>query len=210
MTHWGWYWKVKKRHRRKALCTWSQFNEIDSFQMFKNKEGMEWVRKSPSKLLFEIFYPYELKATLLENDSLRMDYESGSYKIPVEKKLCNYGGYYRFFHCPNCKKRMRKLYCLKGIYLCRKCAHLGYYSQRVRPSKRCLTMMGEIKDKLKNRGGSLESKPPRMQQHTFKKLKAKYYDYEIKYKKAIYQELVTDYPSLYPLMKEELDWMKSD
>lgn len=33
MTHWGWYWKVKKKHIPKTLC--SKLTAIDSFKLFK-------------------------------------------------------------------------------------------------------------------------------------------------------------------------------
>lgn len=118
MTHWGWYWKYRKQHIPKGLCSWESWNTIDSFEIFnKNSEGLVWVRNSANKVLFEIFYPYKLKACLQADGSLEITSEAGCYIIPMEKKPCNYGGYYYFFHCPNqnCRRRMRKLYCLKGI-----------------------------------------------------------------------------------------------
>lgn len=189
MTHWGWYWKYKKRHRPKALCSWSSFNEIDSFAMFKNKQGLEWVRESPSKLLFEIFSPYKIKVMLLEDDSLQIECEKAVYKISVEKKPCNYGGYYRFFHCPHCDRRMRKLYCLQGIYLCRKCANLGYLTQRLRPDLRHFFMRAEIEKYLQKKAGSLKQKPPRMHHSTFKKMRKKYVDHDEKSFYAKHKEL---------------------
>ncbi len=175
MTHWGWYWKIKKKHNPKALCSW--FSEIDSFEMFKNKEGLEWVRRSQDRVLLEI-PRYKFKAMLEENDDIRVVFEQGTYIIPVESKPCNFGGFYRFFHCPQCNSRMRKLYCLQGRYLCRKCAKLSYYSQQLRPLKRTRYMQYKATDYLKNRAGSLEQKPPRMRQHTFQKLRRKYLLYD--------------------------------
>ncbi len=211
MTHWGWYWKYKNFKPRKALCSWRSFNEIDSFEMFKFKEGLEWVRTSPDKLLFEIFSPYKLKAMLLEDDSLQMECEKGIYRIPVEKKPCNYGGYYRFFHCPHCKRRMRKLYCFQGIYLCRKCANLGYWSQRLTPSRRCIDMAHKIENKLEKKGGTIDRKPPRMKHCTFKKLKSKHFDYRhSKYEYCYMKELASYYPSTFAYMKDEIEDMEFD
>lgn len=202
MTHWGWYWKYRKEHTPKRPCSDFGLCEIDSFDMYKNRELIELVRNSPDRRSFEV-PRYKLKATLLAgSDSLRVDYERGSYIIPVERMPCNYGGYYYFFRCPQCKTRMRKLYCLEGRYLCRKCANLGYLTQRLRPSRRCLAMARKIKDKLEGMAGSLERKPPWMKQRTFKKLKSRHFEYSvIKWDKASRRELVTYYPS----MKYELD-----
>lgn len=125
----------------KRLCSW--FDVIDSFEMFKYKEGLEWVKASKDRLCFEV-PQYNLKARLTNNFSFNVSCDAGSYMIPTEKKPCNYGGFYHFFRCPQCDKRMRKLYCVQGLYQCRKCASLGYYSQRLRPSQRCSYMQFKI------------------------------------------------------------------
>jgi len=184
--NWAWYWKVKKKHKAKSACFW--FTEIDSFEMFKYKEGLEWVRNSQSRVCFEM-PQYKLKAMLMDDNSLNVSYEGGSYLIPVEKKSCNYGGFYNFFHCPQCDSRMRKLYFLQGKYLCRKCANLGYYSQRLRPSERHLYMQMKIEKDLKNHAGSLDKKPPWKKLHTFQKIRKKYLDYDEKRFHAIHKEL---------------------
>ncbi len=46
MTHWGWYWRVKKNHVPKELCSWSKFCEIDSFAMFKRQDLVRLVKES--------------------------------------------------------------------------------------------------------------------------------------------------------------------
>lgn len=194
MTHWGWYWKIKRKHEPKALCNSWHFSEIDSFRMFKNKELIQLIKESSNRTSFEI-PSYNLKATLLDNDSLNVTYNNGSYIIPVEKKPCNYGGYYYFFHCPKCKIRMRKLYCMQGEYLCRKCLNLGYLTQRLRTSNRHLIMANKIKMILENKSGSLDRKPPWMKKKTFKNLKDKHFEYyEIKFGMALRNELMTYYP----------------
>lgn len=33
MTHWGWYWKVKRKHQPKSVCDFT--TSIDSVQFFK-------------------------------------------------------------------------------------------------------------------------------------------------------------------------------
>ena len=197
--NWGYYWKVKKKHIAKGLCV--RFAEIDSFEMIKYKEGLEWVRSSKDRLCFQTF-EHNLRATLMDDDSLSVSYDAGSYIIPVEKKPCNYGGFYRFFHCPQCDKRMRKLYLLEGKYLCRKCANLGYYSQRLRPSQRCLYMCVKVEDSLHNMAGSLDRKPPWKKQRTLQRLRKKYLDYSEKHFYAFRKELVDWYGTR---MEESLD-----
>ena len=188
MTHWGWYWKVKKKHKAKPLCSGFWLVEIDSFDMFKNKEGIEWVKNSVDRISFQV-PRYNLKARLMDDESLAVEFSGGSYTIPVEKRLCNYGGFYRFFHCPACKRRTRKLYCMQGEYRCRKCAKLGYYTQRLRPSRRNLYMETKVKESIMNRGGSLAEKPPRMHWKTFEKLRDKSEHYNQRYFWASTDEL---------------------
>lgn len=195
MTHWGWYWKVKKQHSPKPLCSSFEFLEIDSFDMFRNKEIIHLIKESKDRIALQI-PKYNFIATLQDDNSLKVRCNKFSYIIPVEKKPCNYGGFYHFFCCPLCKARMRKLYCIMGLYICRKCAGLGYYSQRLRPSERCLTMSLRVKDCLKNRAGSLKKKPPRMHHSTFQKLKIKY----VKYDEQRFNEK----------NKENLAWFGSD
>ena len=172
MTNWGWYWKIKLKHQPKKLCSFLSLHPINSFDMFK-KHQIEGVLQSKDRC--SLFIPeYKLRAYLQADLSLKVVYEGGSYQIPVEKKTCNYGGHYYFFQCPQCNKRMRILYCLEGKYLCRKCAHLGYHSQRFYPSKRCSYNCYKILSFLQDRGGSLEQKPPCITSYKFQKYKVKY------------------------------------
>jgi len=188
MAHWGWYWKIKLKYKRKRLC--SNLSTIDSFELFKNKIGVELCR---GRVAFE--YPaYQLEATLLD-DHYHVEYDGGSYNIPIEKKACNYGGFRYFFHCPKCNRRMRILYCDKGKFLCRKCLNLCYFTQILRPTARCLIMGGKIRDKLHSMAGSIDKKPPWMKKKTFERLQNKYFDYyEIKYEEALHKELLEYYP----------------
>lgn len=90
MTHWGWYWRIKKNHTPKDCCLW--MNPLNSFELFKNKQRIKLIKESPARICFEIPL-YNLKAILMDNDSLNVFYRQGSYIIPVEKKPCNYGGF---------------------------------------------------------------------------------------------------------------------
>lgn len=191
MTHWGWYWWVKRKHRRKATC--SRFIAIDSFEMFRSKEGVKACRNG---IIYEI-PQFQLKAFLLSNDNYRIEYRGGVYGIAVEKQACNFGGFRYFFHCPHCDGRMRILYCNEGIFLCRKCLNLCYFTQLLRPPERCLIMAGKVEKKIQDMAGSLQRKPPRMALKTYVALKVKYREYsETKYFMAKTKELVELYPHI--------------
>lgn len=200
MTHWGYYWKIKNSdHVAKSLCDWS--NTIDSFRMF-NKNNQPIVQMIKDSDRTSITIPaYKLIAKLQDDNSLTVTYDGGSYVIPVEKKTPNYGGYYYFFHCPQCAKRMRKLYCIQGKYLCRKCGNLGYYTQRLRPTERNLHMMFRIERYIKNKGGSvalgsyIDRRPLWMKQRRVKRLTNRLRKYDTKYSDALRTELLSWYPS---------------
>lgn len=177
MTHWWWYWKIKKKHTPKELCSWLRFCELDSFDMFKTKELVRLVKESEDRVCLQV-PKYDLVAILQDNDFISVTFNNGSYIIATEKKPCNFGGYYYFFHCPQCNLCMRKLYCIDGKYLCRKCANLGYYSQRLRPSERLARQRYKVEEHLTNYAGSLDRKPPRMKRHTFQKLRSKFVKYD--------------------------------
>jgi hypothetical protein len=184
MTHWGWYWSVKRKHKPKALCSW--FVTMNSFELFNNRY-LRYIELGQPMYSVPRF---NLSLTMGEN-SLHATHNGGTYDIPVERKLCNFGGSYFFFHCPKCDKRMRILYCVQGVFLCRKCANLGYFIQRVRPGLRCLIMRDKIKEKIESRAGSLDRKPPWMKKRTYEQLKKRCAEYGgIKYSKAKLREAI--------------------
>lgn len=183
MAHWGWYWKVKLNHNPKVLC--SALPAIDSFELFKNNTSHSF--KIPN---------YQLTA-LPSNNYFSVTYgknKEQSYVIPFEKQSCNYGGFRYYFHCPLCTKRMRKLYFTHGVFLCRKCLHLGYYSQRLIASTRNMLLTGKIEKTLEAKGGSLHEKPKWMKQVTFEKLQTQHEKYREKCEQATEKELLTWYP----------------
>lgn len=180
MAHWGWFWKVKKKHLSKTIC--SQLPSIDSFQLYK----------SNSKRGFSI-QPLELKAEAYDTH-LKISYRNQkkhSYVIPVEKLACNYGGFRYFFNCPLCRRRMRILYFSeKSVFLCRKCLNLSYETQRLRPTRRYRYTAQKIKNYVQNKGGDLYYKKPKyMPQRTYQILKSKQCYYESKSHQASNTEL---------------------
>lgn len=188
MTHWGWYWKVNRKHQPKAVCDFKTC--IDSFHLFK-QSGFSGFTINEGKA-------DEIKA-MLDGDKLSIIACQGSYDISVEKQSCHFGGSRFFFQCPHpaCGRRMRKLYQWGCLFLCRKCLKLGYYSQRLRPSKRFSRMERKIQDKLAQLGGNTYQKPKWMRQKTFEALKAKEHHYYWVAEKALWDECYQFY-GVYP------------
>ncbi|MBP6869811.1 hypothetical protein KBC04_02935 [Candidatus Babeliales bacterium] len=170
-----------KKTIRAAVFSSGELCILDSFAMFKNKHLVDSIKTSTDRISFSI-PEYNLIARLQDDNSFNVQFNEGSYIIKVEQKATNLGNaYYFFFHCPECSTRARKLYCIKGRYLCRKCGHLGYYSQKLNFYDRLLYMQAKIKATLKSKGGSLDRKPPWMKRHTFERLKLQEQIYEATY-----------------------------
>jgi hypothetical protein len=181
MTHWGWYWKIKKKHIPRIVC--SELPSIDSFKLYKN-----------NMIAGFSVQPWAIRAAPTA-DHLKVTYRNRkaySYLISIEKQACNYGGFRYFFKCPLCHKRMRILYFAEqSVFLCRKCLNLSYLSQRLRPTERYRYMSNKIKEHIKNKGGTLDNnqKPSYMHKDKYQKLKSKQLYYESKSHQALIKEL---------------------
>lgn len=180
MTHWGWYWKIKRKdHQKRKRCDSSWIDRIDSFKIYQDIANLEWLKRHRKGHI--LWTPsYALNIYVMSNNSLLVQYAKGSYLIAVEPKRCHYGGQVYFFKCPLCSKRMRMLYCIEGQYQCRNCGNLAYLSQRLRPTDRFAFKRIYIERYIKRRGGNLQYrvKPKHMHHATFKKILAlaEYYD----------------------------------
>lgn len=181
MTHWGWYWKIKKKHTARTLC--SKLISIDSFKLYNKRLKSGFIVK-----------PLEIKA-IPTPDCLKIIYrnrKNTSYTIPIEKQPCNYGGFRYFFKCPLCLQRMRILYLTQdSVFLCRKCLNLSYQSQRLRPANRYDYMSEKIKKIIQDKGGNLNlhKKPLSMHTSRYQKLSIRQIDYERKAHLAANQEI---------------------
>lgn len=174
MTHWGWYWKVKMRHRPKTLC--SSLSCVDSFALFKNKRLSGFSISDPQ---------YPVKA-VLKDDKFEVTSNQKEYDIKFEKQPCHFGGFRYFFRCPigGCHRRMRKLYCQRGVITCRRCLKLGYYSQRASKCQRCRRGRDKVEEKILLAGGTVSKKPKWMRKITFELLLDRYWEYEHKRRDA--------------------------
>ena len=188
MATWDKYLKIKRRRIRKPLV--ENRISIDSFALFRNKIAL---RECLDSVAYEM-PAHDLKATLRES-SYAMQFDGGEYAIPVEKQSCPFGGFRYFFHCPQCNKRVRMLYCVDGRFLCRQCHNLGYWTQILTPTSRCIIMQAKIRDYLKDRGGSPDQKPVWMKHKTFNALVQQHDDYmDAKYLAAARKEFLKRYP----------------
>lgn len=209
MTHWGWYWKVKKKHLTKKTC--SSLVHIDSFKLYKN-DMMSGFTVDPLEFRAEA-----------NPDHLKIIYgkrKQHSYTIPVDRLSCNYGGYRSYFRCPLCDCRMRFLYFAeRSIFLCRKCLNLGYEIQRLRPTMRYEYTSQKVKELVQKRGGDLSAykKPPRMHKDTYRRLSSKQFYYEHKSYQATNNELREWYGEraeasldhFFDYVDETKDWRKT-
>lgn len=208
MAHWGWYWRIKKKHVAKTVCT--KLISIDSFKIVKN-----------GAIFSFSVQPFEVKATP-STDHLKITYRGRkdfAYEIPIDKLPCNYGGIRCYFKCPLCSRRMRILYFAEqSIFLCRICLNLGYESQRLRPSRRYAYMSEKVKTLVKNKGGDLGryKKPPRMHKDNYQALRSKQFYYESKSYQAMNHEFrkwyspktLTYIDEFFDYVDESKEWRK--
>jgi hypothetical protein len=100
--------------------------------------------------------------------------DSHDQKISIEKTHCHYGGFRKWFLCPQCSKRIAILYELNNQYQCRKCHHLPYTSQRAPEFDRLLIKVRKIRDRMDGAHDLLMPvmfKPKGMHLETFELLK---------------------------------------
>jgi len=174
MRNWYRYWR-RIGHVPKKLC--EEHVCLDSFKIFKTKNFCSLII---SKADF---------STVVTRNGENLQVIAGDLKyiIPVEKQPCQFGGFRYFLRCPGsgCNRRMRKLYHSDGYFLCRKCLHLGYFSQRSAPAIRFSHIKSKLEKSLKGAGGALWQKPKWMHRKTHEKLKERIEDYEKKHSEAM-------------------------
>ncbi len=93
--------------------------------------------------------------------------KSGIDKKNVEKVIyfdqtpCNYGGYRKWFLCPQCKRRVAVLYGIGSLFLCRCCNDLTYNSCNTHPTKRIYNNANKLRQKLGGNSGVINFIPDR-------------------------------------------------
>lgn len=105
------------------------------------------------------------------------EWEDVTETIILTRTLCNYGGKRPWFICPECGRKVGKLYAGGKYFFCRICCNLAYYSQREPIYERLMDKAHNIQKKLGGKPGALYSfpeKPKGMHWKTYNQLNQKY------------------------------------
>ena len=76
------------------------------------------------------------------------DWQSIEETIHFVLTRCNYGGTRQWFLCPGCGRRVAILYLWRGLFTCRKCAHVVYGSQQESELDRLARKAKKIRHKM--------------------------------------------------------------
>jgi hypothetical protein len=79
------------------------------------------------------------------------EWQGRHYPVAVEWTPCHFGGDRAWFRCPACGRRAAILYGA-NVFVCRRCLHLAYESQREAPHYRALHKAQGIHEKLGGTG----------------------------------------------------------
>jgi len=92
--------------------------------------------------------------------------QSISEAIPLVYTPCHYGGRRIWFSCPHCRRRVAKLYLLRGHWYCRKSLTVAYSSQSLDVIQRMHRCIGKLESKLGENG----EKPKGMHWSTYNRI----------------------------------------
>jgi hypothetical protein len=170
MTHWGWYWRVKRQHIPKKLC--DNLPQLDAF----------WVMK-------------QLPQRDSETQRCTASINDASTYILITRQTCNFGGFRYFFTCPGCSRRMRFLYFddMHKFFRCRRCLNLCYRTQRLRRTELYLWRRDAIENQLASAGGSLHRRPKGISTAAFRKLVQRHWLYGSKLEDMLEREAIAFY-----------------
>ena len=89
-------------------------------------------------------------------------------RVPLTYTACNYGGRRAWLACPHCSRRCEVLYCRRGGFYCRTCAHVSYESQSEDSIGRSWRVQAKAEAKL----GEHWRRPKGMHRRTYERLVA--------------------------------------
>ncbi|RRV36861.1 hypothetical protein EGJ86_14605 [Pseudomonas sp. o96-267] len=119
--------------------------------------------------------------TIESRHSLRLRYQSRSrggdpiqhdYPVAIGWTPCHLGGERPWLHCPNCARRVAKLYG-GAVFICRHCMRLNYPSQQASKRDRAMDRVWTLRHKLGCDAGPFDypaeyiRRPKGMHQKTF-------------------------------------------
>ena len=94
---------------------------------------------------------------LVEDDSIVVE----GQRIELDRNPRHYGGAERYFRCPDCGHRRRRLFRVEGRYACSRCHKIQYPCQRERGANHALRRFLTIKERLGSKPGLLSPCPPK-------------------------------------------------
>ena len=104
-----------------------------------------------------------------------------NYPVQIDSTPCNYGGVRYWLECPNCHKRVGKLYIAGNLlFECRKCQNLNYTTQQDTKLGSITTVIYRLRNKLDWEYENIlmprykQIKPKGMHQTTFDRLVARH------------------------------------
>lgn len=137
---------------------------------------------------------------------LVIDYSRDGLKLSERIRLtetpCHFGGSRSWLVCPNCGRRVGKVYLPTNLYsggqrvqswLCRHCYKLSYEQRRARGGLELSEVLGQRADRLLDRSGITIDKrgyyrrPRGMRRKTFERLVAEHRDIEARLRRADWQ-----------------------
>jgi len=102
------------------------------------------------------------------------EWEDVEQVVRFDRTLCHFGGFRKWFLCPQCGKRMALLYGAGKYFLCRHCYDLVYTCQQEIEIDRMMRKARKIRDRLgasHNLSMPIWRKPKGMHQRTFDRLR---------------------------------------
>lgn len=165
---------MQKKHDRLE-----NFYSLDSRKMAKscvfevdNQGSWIW-RGASGEAVASIKYEYQIRGLVLSYHANSRNYR---YLVPISTTPCNYGGVRYWFNCPNCQKRVAKLYFKQSMFYCRSCHALNYATQQDTKLDSTRLVMYRLRDKLGWEYDSVlmpiwkQHKPKGMHRTTFNRL----------------------------------------
>ena len=109
------------------------------------------------------------------------DWENVEQIICLDKTICNYGGYRKWFLCPQCQKRVALLYGAGKYFLCRHCYSLTYDSCNASPLQRIFDRANKLRESLGGHAGvafPIADRPKGVHHATYNRIVAEIYRLE--------------------------------
>ena len=99
--------------------------------------------------------------------------------VPLVWTSCHFRGRRPWFSCLGCRRRVGKLYLVSRYFVCRRCGHLAYESQRENWGHRSLSKAQKIRERLGGSASILDpfpAKPKGMHWRTYRRWLARHDD----------------------------------